>query len=130
MTAPRAAKAPCKSCPYRRDVQSGVWAPEEYDKLPTYDGEIIDQLVGGAAGLFMCHQQDGCLCAGWLATHGPENLLALRMNAVDASAWDYVSPVSVFASGREACDHGRRDIQDPTAQARRTINRLVRKLDL
>ena len=124
------AKAPCKSCPYRQDVPSGVWAPEEYDKLPTYDGEIIHQLIGGAGGLFMCHQQDGCLCAGWLATHGSDNLLALRMSAVDASAWGYVSPVPVFASGREACEHGKRDIAAPAAMARRAIDRLVRKLDL
>jgi hypothetical protein len=126
-TDPCAAKAPCKSCPYRTDVPSGIWAPEEYDKLPTYDGEIIDQLMGGAMGLFFCHQKDGHLCAGWIATHGADNLLALRMNAVDASVWTYTTTVPVFSSGQDVCDHGKRDISAPGDAANRAISRLVRK---
>jgi hypothetical protein len=122
------AKAPCKSCPYRRDVPSGVWAAEEYDKLPGYDGEIIDQLSGGGTALFLCHQQDGRLCAGWLACHGPSNLLALRLNGarVAPEAWTYETNVPVFTSGSAACEHGKREIDDPGARAERVINRLVR----
>lgn len=74
---PKPPKVPCGTCPYRRDVPSGVWAAEEYDKLPGYDGDVPDQLRAGAMGLFMCHQRDGCLCGGWLMAHGPDNLLAL-----------------------------------------------------
>jgi hypothetical protein len=123
------AAAPCKSCPYRQDVPSGLWAPEEYAKLPRYDGEILDQLRAGAGGLFMCHQKDGCLCAGWLAAHGPHNLLALRMNGAEVAdeVWGYASPVPVFSSGAEAAAHGRADIQQPTPKARRAIDRLHRK---
>ncbi len=123
------AKAPCKSCPYRRDVPSGIWHAHEYDKLPAYDGEIIDQLRAGAGGLFMCHQQDGCLCAGWLATHGPDNLLALRLSGheVTKEVWDYTSPVPVFGSGAEAAAHGKADIETPGEKAQRTVGRLIRK---
>jgi len=122
-------KAPCKSCPYRRDVPSGVWSAEEYDKLPAYDGEIIDQAKAGAGGLFLCHLKDGCLCAGWLATHGAGNLLAMRMNGriVADEAWEYQTAVPVFSSGREACDHGKRAIEKPGAKAARVIDRLVRR---
>lgn len=125
------AKAPCKSCPYRKDVPSGVWDASEYDRLTDYDGEIIEQLMAGGRGLFMCHQRDGCLCAGWLATHGPDNLLALRLNAseVKDEVWGYRSPVPVFASGSEAAAHGKKDIQEPGGRAQRAINRLVRKLE-
>ena len=28
---------PCASCPYRCDVPSGVWHPDEYAKLEVYD---------------------------------------------------------------------------------------------
>ena len=59
-------KAPrvlCASCPYRKDVPSGIWEQSEYDKLPKYDGETWEQ----AGALFMCHLRDGCLCGGWLA---------------------------------------------------------------
>lgn len=121
------AKAPCKSCPYRQDVPSGVWAANEYDKLPAYDGDIIDQIQGGTA-LFLCHQQDNSLCAGWLATHGTDNLLALRLHSssVAPGVWGYASPVPVWSSGQEACDHGKADIEEPGPRAERAIDRLAR----
>jgi hypothetical protein len=125
---PKPAAAPCGSCPYRKDVPSGVWAQEEYDKLPGYDGEIIEQLVSGNGGLFMCHQRDGCLCSGWLACHGPDNLLALRIAPVDPSAYDYTTKVEVFASGAEARAHGMRDIPEPTPEARRLIGKVERRI--
>ena len=124
---PACAKAPCKSCPYRRDVPSGVWAATEYAKLPAYDGSMIDQLEGGRA-LFMCHQNDGHLCAGWVGCHGPDNLLALRMNRVDDSVWGYVSPVRLFKSGAQAAAHGLRDIARPGTRAIAMIWRLARAL--
>lgn len=124
------AKSPCKSCPYRRDVPSGVWAKEEYDKLPAYDGEIIDQLRKEAYGRFDCHQRDGHLCAGWVAAHGAGELLALRMqaNKIDPSVWSYRSPVPVFSSGKEAAEHGKRDLDNPTARSKRMVKSLLRRV--
>lgn len=120
--------APCKSCPYRRDVPSGVWAEHEYEKLPKYDGEIMDQAMAGGTGLFMCHQGDNALCSGWLGCHGPVNLLAMRLHSdkVEPETFDYVSPVPLFASGFEACAHGLADIEDPGDDAERLMNRLHR----
>lgn len=125
---PTCAKAPCKSCPYRRDVPSGVWAATEYAKLALYDGSMLDQLEGGRA-LFMCHQNDGHLCAGWVGCHGPDNLLALRLNAVDDSVWGYVSPVKLFKSGAQAAAHGVRAIARPGTRAIAMIGRLARALN-
>jgi hypothetical protein len=123
------AKAPCKTCPYRRDVPSGLWAREEYEKLPGYDGEPFQQLEKGALGRFDCHQRDGNMCAGWIATHGAENLLALRLaRNIAPEVIGYKSPVPVFGSGAEAAAHGMRDIEKPGADARRAIQRLSRKL--
>lgn len=123
--------APCKSCPYRKDVPSGVWETSEYVKLPAYDGEVIEQLQAGATALFLCHQKDGCLCAGWLACHGAENLLAMRLHggAVTDEAWSYETAVPVWGSGREACDHGVRGVAAPDDRARRVIGRLLAKAD-
>lgn len=122
------AKAPCKSCPYRRDVPSGLWHEDEYDKLPNYDGSIVDQAMNGATSVFMCHQQDGRLCAGWVAAHNSE-LLALRLRGheIESSVWDYKSPVPVFPSGKEAADHGKRDIATPSTTAISAIKTLERK---
>ncbi len=118
--------APCKSCPYRRDVPSGVWAKEEYEKLSKYDGEIIEQLTKGATGLFLCHQQNNALCSGWLGCHGPAELLAMRLNyeRVDPETFSYETDVALFSSGAEAAAHGMNEIEMPSGTARRTIDRL------
>ena len=126
------AKRPCGSCPYRKDAPSGLWDSSEYEKLPDYDGEIIDQVMQGAIGVFMCHQQDGKLCAGWVAAHGPQNLVALRMASgfdgnIDEAVWTYKTDVPVFASGVEARNHGMQDIEEPGSRARMMMTKLSRK---
>jgi hypothetical protein len=127
----KCAKAPCASCPYRKDVPSGIWAAMEYDKLLSYDGEMFEQVMKGGLSRFDCHQNDGKLCAGWVGCHGPGNLLALRIlwldGRLDPSVLDYQSPVPLWASGAEASAHGKRSINRPGVRAHDMIDRLVRK---
>lgn len=121
------APRPCESCPYRHDVPSGVWVADEYDKLPAYDEVTAYQ----PHGLFLCHQQNGRVCAGWVGCHG-DQLLALRlaaatgrMSAEDVSAClDYASPVPLFRSGAEAAEHGKAEVRAPGAGARRVIAKV------
>jgi hypothetical protein len=122
-------RRPCSSCPYRRDVPSGLWSAEEYDKLPRFDGSIADQAMAGATAAFFCHQQDGNLCAGWVGCHDMYETLAIRLHpGVDRDAVvGYQSPVPLFASGAEAAEHGKREINTPGAEARRKISQLVRQ---
>ena len=128
MTGLTCAIRPCASCPYRKDAPSGLWERHEYDKLPAYDGDIPDQLFAEAFGTFLCHQRDGHLCAGWVAGHGPHNLLALRMDRdVDPSVWTYETDVPVFSSGAEAREHGLRDISKPGKKALRLMVKLIQK---
>lgn len=129
MTKHHALKVPCKSCPYRKDVPSGVWAAEEYDKLPSYDGEIVEQLMKGGTALFLCHQQNNALCSGWLGCHGPENLVALRLHHehVRPEVFEYESPIPLFSSGVEAAEHGKRDIDNKSDRADRVVNSLLKK---
>lgn len=126
----RCAKAPCKSCPYRKDVPSGVWSAIEYNKLPEYDGSILDQVMTPnhrAGGIFMCHQNDVSICAGWVGTHGAGNLLALRVtrNLIDPSVWSYESPVPLFASGAQAAEHGKKSIRRPSERSKRMVKTLL-----
>ena len=123
------AARPCASCPYRMDVPSGIWSQEEYDKLPAYDGEIVDQAMAGAFGIFMCHQKNGYLCAGWVAAHGAENLLAMRIRASDVHpyVWDYQTDVPVWSSGSAALRHGIKDLHDPGKKAQRLMDKLLEK---
>lgn len=127
----RVRKRPCPSCPYRRDVPSGLWDASEYDKLPAYDGEIADQAMAGATGLFDCHQRTGELCAGWAGCHDMYNNLAVRLHAadIDPSVYEYESPVPLFASGAEAAEHGKRDIDEPGEDAQELIGKLTRLRD-
>jgi hypothetical protein len=125
------AKVPCGSCPYRKDVPSGIWMQSDYDKLPAYDGPTWAQPFE----MFGCHQRDDNLCAGWLACHGTQGenaLLSVRMaaNRLDPVVWTYRTRVPLFASGTEACAHGLRDIRKPGKRARKMIVGLLGKLRL
>lgn len=118
---------PCASCPYRLDVPSGVWDASEYDKLPGYDGETFEQ----HPAVFFCHQQDGCVCSGWLGHTDPYELLAVRLGvstgALDPSCMEYETAVPLFASGQEAAEHGVREIAAPTPQAQAVMDKILRR---
>lgn len=128
------AKNPCGSCPYRCNVPSGVWAEEEYEKLPEYDKPTGEQ----PARLFLCHQQNERICSGWAGTHDMSNNLALRIAAVTGAltpeeveeTLDYTTPVELFESGAEAAEHGMADIDCPGTAAEKTISKIERKRNL
>ena len=127
------AREPCASCPYRKDVPSGVWDRSEYEKLPSYDGGMVEQLMKGGEGLFMCHQRDGGLCAGWLGCHGSENLMAMRLatrlmgEQFDERVFGYECETPLWGSGEEAARHGMKDIDAPSEAAGVVMDKLVRK---
>lgn len=112
-----------------------MWAPEEYAKLPRYDAPTGEQ----PTAVFLCHHQDRNtphprVCGGWAACHDGEQLLALRiavlaqtMTPEQAQAVrDYTSPVPLFASGRQAAEHGLAEIDHPGERARAAITKLDR----
>lgn len=117
---------PCSSCPYRRDVPSGVWAFEEYEKLRDYDAPTGSQPFAE----FGCHATPTALCHGWAVVHSNRGrefeLLALRLHG-----YPPIPPpgVPLFGSGEEAADHGQRDIERPTEEATTTVDRLLRKYE-
>lgn len=124
------AKSPCGSCPYRRDVPSGVWHPDEYSKLPEYDKPMLEQ----PKGLFGCHQNDGKACAGWVGVHDMDDNFAFRIAVsmghiaredIDGFL-DYETSVPLFGSGQEACDHGMKEIEVPSERATRVIKKLLK----
>jgi hypothetical protein len=121
------AKYPCASCPYRRDVASGVWSPEEYAKLPPYDNATWGQ----PPGAFFCHQQNGRLCAGWVGCHDMQESLGMRLAVSTGlsiedyeAALSYTSPVPLFDSGAEAAAHGMAEVPAPGPKAQRTIRKI------
>jgi hypothetical protein len=119
---------PCATCPYRRDVPSGVWAESEYAKLPAYDGTTGEQAEAGAFAPFHCHSTPETLCAGWVGTHDMDESLAMRMQGgrMDPAVWQYESPVPLFASGAEAAAHGMRDLEHPGPEAGDRQRKLLR----
>lgn len=123
------AKHPCGSCPYRRDVPSGVWDESEYDKLPEFDKPTAQQ----PARVFMCHQGNDRLCAGWVACHDMDESLGFRIAAIDLdedtieAILDYTTDVPLFTSGAEAAAHGLAQLYEPPPKARKIIDKLNRK---
>lgn len=126
------APRPCQSCPYRRDVPSGVWSESEYAKLPRYDGETGYQ----DPTVFECHYQTDRLCAGWVAVHDMYDSLGLRLALLSGLVasedvdmiLDYETDVPLFASGAEACAHGMREIERPSISARRIVKKIERQV--
>jgi hypothetical protein len=104
-----------------------VWSQEEYEKLPPYDADTGDQPIAA----FMCHQQNGRLCSGWVGCHDMQESMGLRMAVASGvindesyeAALDYECPVPLFESGAEAAKHGVAEIAEP-AEARRTITKI------
>lgn len=118
---------PCASCPFRRDVPSGIWHPDEYAKLPRYDGEIHEQQ---AMNVFTCHQGSGDVCSGWLGHRNhPTDLLAVRLGLIrgslDPSCAEYTTTVPLFESGADAAAHGERDVPAPSRDAAQAIKKIV-----
>jgi len=116
---------PCPTCPYRRNVPSGIWDATEYAKLAYYDGDTWEQ----APGYFACHQDDGSVCSGWLGHRDPADLLAVRIGvateALDPSVLDYHTDVPLFATGAEAAAHGMTDYETPGTAARASAQKIV-----
>ncbi len=122
---------PCGSCPYRRDVPSGVWSAEEYEKLPLFDRDTGEQ----PPAVFVCHQQDGRICAGWAGCHDMYQSLGLRFAILSEHlapgdvdvVLEYRTTVPLWDSGQEAHDHGMRELESPSSSARRVVERLAAK---
>jgi hypothetical protein len=118
----RPRKRPCPSCPYRRDVPSGIWAASEYDALAGYDGDTTAQVTAAAYSVLFCHQVNGAVCAGWAGCHDMDENLAIRLahRIVDVVFLrQYTTGVPLFGSGAEAAAHGKRDIRRPGPAAQR-----------
>lgn len=125
------AREPCPSCPYRKDVPPGVWAASEYEKLTQYDLPTDNPSVA----VFMCHQLNSRICAGWAGCHDMDETIALRIAvmqgvlsvAEQVSTLEYQSPVPLFASGTEAALHGMSGIEAPSEDANKIVLKILRK---
>lgn len=126
---------PCRSCPYRRDVPSGVWDASEYIKLPDYDMPTAEQPFG----VFLCHSDDriNTLCRGWVEVHRGQgqrdhgyDLLSLRFTGAAHLVDEVLAnpcETPLFASGAEACRHGLAEADDPGDEAMAVVERLARR---
>ncbi len=124
------AAAPCGSCPYRRDTPTGVWHPEEYEKLRHYTGSL-DGIP--ALGIFLCHQTNATgretVCRGWLTVERDSVAvrLALLRGTVTPEQVKRSVSTEIYTTGAEAADAGMRGVRAPNAKARRMMERLIRK---
>lgn len=123
---------PCVDCPYRKDSPSGLWSADMYDMLPLYD---LTPAEGQPLKAFMCHEQNGHLCAGWIGCHGADDLIGMQMLAIQddidmteyRKAQEHQPRVPLFESGKEAAEHGKRDIDNPSERTQRRVEALLNK---
>lgn len=115
---------PCASCPYRRDTPAGVWAADEYRKLPAYD----DQFGGG--GIFLCHHsstaKEKSVCRGWFEVH--ERNITRRLAVMTGKIvveGECPCDVPLYDSGAEACRAGIRGVRRPSKAARAMSKKLL-----
>lgn len=127
MTTLIVASNPCATCPYRKDVPSGVWHHDEYERLRKFDDEPrADNL-----GTFLCHQTNVCgkeiACKGWLMVHRESVAVRLAMlrGHIDESAFS-PTDVALHDSGNAAADFGQRDIERPRRTALKVMQKLKR----
>lgn len=123
-------KQPCASCPYRVNVPSGIWHPDEYAKLERYDGEIHEQIQNDGTRVFSCHQDGVAVCSGWLGhREEPSDLIAVRMGIIDGqldpSCAEYTTQTALFPSGHEAAKQGRRDLEHPSNRAQKAMRKIM-----
>lgn len=115
---------PCSSCPYRKDTPPGVWAREEYEKLPQYDAEF------SMPGIFLRHYSTASaslsVCRGWLEVHC--NNIGVRMAQVTGKiVVEDRTPTKfpLYDTGAEACRAGLRGICRPSKKALAMISKLL-----
>ncbi len=124
-----AAPNPCNTCPYRRDVPAGIWAANEYEKLPQYDGDAIDMI----GSIFHCHQENATgidtVCRGWLSVHADSVpvRVAVMQGWLTPEQRDAEVNVPLFASGAEACKAGLAGVKTPDEAACLAVEKLAKK---
>ena len=123
------AKNPCATCPYRKDVPSGVWSHEEYEKLRKYDAEPMPS--GENLGVFLCHNTpragDQVACKGWVMVHGDS--IAVRIAQIRGQLGDSAfaeTDVPLHESGTAAANFGQRRIKRPGRKAREAMAKLAK----
>lgn len=118
---------PCSTCPYRCDTPPGIWHPSEYEKLPAFDEDAPEPNLG----LFLCHhsttQDRNSVCRGWLsvARESVAARLAVMTGAVPDEARYEDLGVEMYPDGQTAAEAGMAGVENPDADARRVIAKLV-----
>lgn len=123
------AKNPCATCPYRKDVPSGVWSHEDYEKLRKYDDAPMP--TGENLGVFLCHNTSvaGCniACKGWLIVHDDSIAVRLAFVRGQICIGDLKPPgMPLHESGAAAADFGQKQISRPNRKARSLVAKLAK----
>ena len=121
---------PCSSCPYRRDTPPGVWDRTEYEKLRRFD----EGAENPDFATFLCHHttaDNEICCRGWLAVHRESVAVRLTMlkgaTTPDQVYADVKTPL--YATGNEAADAGIAGIEEPSLEARKTIQKVRKSVN-
>lgn len=71
-------RAPCKTCPYRKDVKTRVWDRAEFEKLLASSREQF-------GAIYACHMEkpkppaEREVCGGWVLIQKKENIPSIQL---------------------------------------------------
>lgn len=65
-------QSPCKDCPYRKDAPIAKWDIEHFKDVLRFDKDYIGTV-------WKCHQDDGCVCVGWLMDQHNRGLPSIKL---------------------------------------------------
>ncbi|MFE7439306.1 DUF6283 family protein [Streptomyces chartreusis] len=129
-------------CGWRLATARGIESAPRYDPANADSDPAATALTHPTSrwrcSRFQCHQHDADsgmarVCGGWAACHGP-GLLAPRAALVQVridpttfqAITEYTLPVPLFATGTQAAEHGRRDIDLPGEEAAGAMDKITR----
>lgn len=127
------APTPCTTCPYRRDVPSGIWDRSEYEKLPAYDHRDFGE---SPMAVFHCHQEPmigkPTVCHGWLSVH--PDCIAVRMARFSGLITkEHMAQIPIkpdpkpYDSGQQAYRAGIKGIRRPGKKAEAAVRGLLKR---
>lgn len=72
-------RTPCKSCPYRKDVEPGMWHRSEFESLLAHDKNEMEGFTFGCHKYRERPKSEFRYCAGWLMDQHERGMPSIQL---------------------------------------------------
>lgn len=128
-------RAPCSTCPYRKDVPAGYWHRSEFDRLAKADADPARGAVFGCHKGKRAKPEKMQVCGGWLLDQKKRGVpnISLRLDmlknreAVEAMAKITSGGAPMYASIADMCAANGIGVKSPRKRPM-TLKQVLRRL--